>query len=134
MAKFFTIRKDGGAESTSTGYWLVEIKSLFSIALLKFEGKGREAYHTHAFNAISWLLKGELREDCKMPGGKHRIKYYFPSLKPIITPREPMHKVDSDGTSWALTFRGPWNKKWKEYHPNTDTNWELTNGRVMTEI
>ena len=37
--------------------------AIFSIALLKFEGISREAYHTHAFGAISWLLKGMLVEE-----------------------------------------------------------------------
>jgi len=54
--------KDGGPDSTVTGYWLIESKKWFSIVLLKFEGKSREAFHTHAFNAISWLLKGKLIE------------------------------------------------------------------------
>ena len=45
--------KDGGNLSTVTGYWLIECKNLFSIVLLKFEGESREAYHTHAFGAIS---------------------------------------------------------------------------------
>lgn len=47
-------RKDGGQQSTVTGYWLIEWKNVFSIVLLKFEKGTREAYHTHAFNAFSW--------------------------------------------------------------------------------
>ena len=50
--------KDGGPESTVTGYWLIEYKPLFSIVLLKFEGKSRDAFHTHAFNSLSWLISG----------------------------------------------------------------------------
>ena len=34
--KLFQISKDGGAESTVWGLFLIEIKSLFSIALLCF--------------------------------------------------------------------------------------------------
>lgn len=40
--KLFKKMKDGGKESTVTGYWLIECKSLFSIVLLKFEGDSRE--------------------------------------------------------------------------------------------
>jgi hypothetical protein len=58
--RFFHHGKDGGPESPVEGYWLFEIKWLCSIVLLKFNDGGREAYHSHAFNALSWLLKGDL--------------------------------------------------------------------------
>ena len=34
--KFFGFGSDGGENSGVTGFWLFEIKSLFSIAILKF--------------------------------------------------------------------------------------------------
>src|SRR6476469_1023634 len=126
--KLFKKMKDGGAESTVTGYWLVEIKSLFSIVLLKFEGKSREAYHEHAFNSVNWLLKGELFEYFK--GEKTRLRVYNPRLKPFIIKRTDWHKVDSHGTSWVLSFRGPWNKTWKEWLPNENRERTLSSGRV----
>lgn len=133
--KFLTKMKDGGPDSSVTGYWLIEAKSLFSICLLKFEGKSREAFHTHAFHAISWLLKGHLVENWKFrpPFKMGFIRHYNPSIVPIITPRQRMHKVDSDGTSWVLTFRGPWSKEWKEYLPNTNEHVTLTQGREVVK-
>ncbi len=96
--------KDGGPDSTVTGYWLFESKRFGSIALMRFDGKSREAYHSHAFNSVSWLFSGVLYEE--FPDGKgHPIT---PSWKPIVTRRETVHKVDSDKRSWVLTFRGPW--------------------------
>lgn len=89
--KFFSYGTDGGPESIVTGYWLVEIKRLFSIVLLKFGDGSREAYHSHAFNCISWVLKGKLRE--VMVEGEENI--YRPSLKPIVTRRDMFHKVYS---------------------------------------
>ena len=116
--------KDGGAESTVTGYWLIEVKSLFSIVLLKFEGVSRNAFHEHAFDAVSWLLKGRLFE-YNLGDNCHS---YFPSWKPIITKRETCHMVDSlGGTSWVLSFRGPWAKTWREYTLNGEIT--LTHGR-----
>lgn len=109
------INKDGGKESNAWAYWLIEWKSVFSIALLRFNGKSRECFHTHAFNSISWLLWGGLREE--FINSSATINYYKPSIKPIITKRDTFHKVSSVGNSWAITFRGPWNKTWKE---NTD--------------
>ncbi len=40
-----------------------------------------------------------------------------------------MHKVDSNGTTWVLSFRGPWNDEWKEINENGEQT--LTHGRVV---
>ena len=49
-----SIAKDGGAKSTVTGLYLIEIKKLFSIVFLWFKRDQREVFHSHAFNALSW--------------------------------------------------------------------------------
>lgn len=136
--KIFSKSKDGGPESTVTGYFLCEIKSLFSIVLLKFEGKSREAYHTHAFNCISWVLKGKLTEKLAHKYSSESwpnwiVNEYTPSVKPIITKRETYHKVDSDGVTWVFSFRGPWSKTWKEYLVKEDKEITLSNGRIEVD-
>jgi len=123
--KLFKRGKDGGAESTVTGYWLCEFKSLFSIVLLKFENGTRDAFHTHAFNSVSWLLRGKLIEHLH---NSDRIGVYLPSLRPIHTSEETYHKVESVGRTWVLSFRGPWAKTWQEY--TADGERTLTHGRV----
>lgn len=135
MAKFFKKMKDGGAGSTVTGYWLIEWKAVFSIVLLKFEGMSREAYHSHAFNCINWLLHGALREqrlnmaDDGLPDSS-ATRTYWPSWKPFWILRTDFHKVDSIGTSWVFSIRGPWHKTWDEYLPDQDRKRTLTTGRV----
>ncbi len=126
--KFFSKVKDGGPESKVHAYFLAEVKSLFSIALLRFDRGSREAFHTHAFDCISWVLKGKLSEELKKEGPRFRL--YPPSLLPVITRRETFHKVKglADRT-WVLTFRGPWAKTWKEYLPNEARSVTLTHGR-----
>jgi hypothetical protein len=131
--KIFHKGKDGGPESTVTGYWLIEWKNVFSLALLRFENGSRDAYHTHAFNALSWLIKGRLEESVIFDDMKGYTKIYRPSLRPIHTPRECMHRVTSIGCSYAITLRGPWCKTWKEYLPTTGEKYGLTNGRVRCE-
>ena len=125
---FLKRRKDGGIESTVTGYWLIEYKPLLSILLLKFEGKSREAFHNHAFNCWSFILKGELIEtmlDCK-------INNYKP-FRPFVTRRTYFHKVDSDGTTWLFTIRGPWLDKWNEFIPKLNKFLTLTHNRKILE-
>lgn len=125
--RFFQKAKDGGPESKATGLFLIEIKSLFSIVLLRFTDGSRDAYHAHAFNALSWVLKGRLFE---VTMDKEVISHKK-SLFPIWTPRERFHKVLSDGITYALSFRGPWRKEWEEYIPETGKYITLTNGRKV---
>jgi hypothetical protein len=128
--KLFFKAKDGGPESKVTGYWLIESKRFFSIALLRFDKGSREAFHTHAFNAVSWVLWGGLKEHVlNLP---LKLFAYGPSLKPIITPRDRFHRVfGMADVTWALTFRGPWDATWKEWLPAEDKEITLTNGRVV---
>lgn len=116
--KLFTKCKDGGPESTVFAHILCEFKSLFSVMLLEFRNGSRDAYHSHAFDCVSWVLKGKLKEDEVDEFGYHTYTEHRPSLLPIITLRETTHKVTSEGTTWVLTFRGPWAKVWKEIMPD----------------
>ena len=117
--------KDGGSKSTVWGFYLIEIKPWFSIVFLCFEKGSREDYHSHAFNAYTWFLKGYVRE-------KHMEQptlEWKGSWRPKYTPRDTFHKVLSVERTYALTFRGPWAKSWLEYRPASNEFVELQNGR-----
>lgn len=109
--------KDGGPESTVWGYFF-ELKRLFSVVLLRFEPGSREAYHSHAFNSVNWVLRGHLTE-YHLDGRKQT---YRPSWLPVLTRRSTFHKVYAEKRSWVLSIRGPWTKTWQEY----------VGGRVVT--
>lgn len=129
--KLFHKSYDGGADSGVTGYWLVEIKSLFSIVLLHFNPGSRDAYHSHAFSALTWWLKGNVKEqfyDPEMYG--HIDLNWSPSWVPKYTPKRNFHRiVAGEKGAWALSIRGPWDRTWKE-HKNGET-YELTHGRQL---
>lgn len=125
--KLLSKGKDGGPESTVTGYWLTEIKRLFSVVLLRFSNGSRDEYHSHAFNSVSWLLRGRLKEE--MLDGSFVI--HRPSWRPIITRRSTFHRVVSSGRTWVFSLRGPWSKFWKEYSPVTDEFYTLTEHREV---
>ena len=126
--KIFSKSPDGGVNSGVTAYFLIEWKGLFSIALLRFSAGSREAFHSHAFNAITWWLKGEVLE-YYYPTKPGDFKEFKASFKPKFTPRECFHKIVAMRPAWALTFRGPWAKEWKEYHTKTEETITLTHGR-----
>lgn len=129
--KFFKLMKDGGGESKVRGFFAVEIKKLFSIVLLHFSHGSREAYHTHAFHSISWVLKGKLNEFRMNPDTlQDTLVVHKPSFLPVFTSRWHMHMVQSVGDTFVLSFRGPWMPSWMEYLPQTKELVLLTHGRV----
>lgn len=106
---------DGGKESGVIGFCLIEWKVLFSIVLLRFSDGTRENYHSHAFNAITWFLKGKVVEETYLDFTHRRPEQTFiPSFKPKVTKRDKIHRVNSIGTTWAISFRGPWTDTWFE--------------------
>lgn len=125
--KLLKYMRDGGTESKVDGYWLIEAKSLFSVALLHFHNGSREAYHSHAFNCISWVLRGQLNED----NLGQAPQVYKASLRPVLTYRNTIHMVKSTGDTWVLTFRGPWSDRWSEFLPALRKFVTLTHGRKV---
>ena len=124
--------KDGGPESPVDAFFIVEIKSLFSVALLRFNKGGREAFHTHAFNAWTWFLWGDLvEEELLWSFEEPWPRRYFRSIFPKVTPRTKNHRVVANETSWCFTIRGPWSDTWTE---DTETHYTvLTHGRRIVE-
>jgi len=89
----------------------------------------REAYHTHAFNAWTWFLKGELVEE-DVSG---ELYNYERSLLPKTTLKGKNHRVKADTNSWCFTLRGPWVDRWTEYNESEDETSVFTHGRRVIE-
>lgn len=126
--RLFYIKPDGGKDSGVTAYFLIEWKVLFSIGILHFKKGSREAYHNHAFNALTWWLKGNVTEE-KIDGTQ---KDFEQSMKPKYTSRDNFHKVIAHDDTYALTFRGPWKDVWNEFKHNKLIT--LTHGRKEIQI
>lgn len=123
--RIFQKAKDGGPKSPVDAYFLCEFKGLFSIALLKFNQGTREVFHTHAFDAWTWFLDGNMFER-NYNGGMH---FYKRGFFPKVTRKEHNHKVHALRDSWCLTLRGPWSDTWTETNKYGETI-TLTHGRV----
>lgn len=122
--RLFSKAPDGGQRSGVTGYFLIELKSLFSVVLLHFNTGTREAYHSHAFNALTVWLRGSVIE--------HDIsadKKAFSGGMLKYTPRRKFHKVEALTSTWAISFRGPWANRWQELRRGGGLV-TLTHGRV----
>lgn len=125
--RFFEKVKDGGPTSPVDGYVLIELKGLFSIMLLKFNKGVRHAYHTHAFNAWTWFLSGEMIEE-SLDG--EQLKY-TKALSPKTTLRNKNHRVRAIKDSWCFTIRGPWVSTWTEDLEGSTIT--LTHGRNIVK-
>lgn len=122
--------KDGGPESR-VYVWGLEIKGLFSVLAMRFDQGSREAYHSHAFGSVSWLLSGALHEN--LPDqALNAERLYYPSWRPIVTRRSTYHKVIGlRSANWVLTFRGPWKARWRDSSAEGDLT--LTHGRKVVK-
>lgn len=127
--RFLEKCKDGGPESPVDAYFLFEIKSFASVALLKFNKGHREAYHTHAFNAFTWFLWGDLWEQT-FDGELHE---YERGILPKFTAKDRNHRVLAEKDSWCFTIRGPWESTWTEDHNGTTTTFAHGRKVVKTE-
>ena len=132
MIHFFKKSHDGGRNSGVTGYWLIECKKLFSIVILKFEPNNRKNFHNHAFNAITWWVRGKVCEVVHLGGYKRQDILRLPSLIPKLTPRTCTHKITVIETAWAISIRGPWKKTWQEITPEGKVI-HLSNGRRIVK-
>jgi hypothetical protein len=105
--------KDGGPESR-VWCWGIESKGLGSVLLMRFAEGSREAYHTHAFNAISWVLRGCLQER-PLWAAPFEFRHHRAGPVPIVTKRNTFHQVHGMApNTWVLSFRGPWVNLWLE--------------------
>jgi len=109
--RIFYVKSDGGKDSGVKAYFLIEWKVLFSIGILHFKKGTREAFHNHAFNALTWWLKGSVTE-ILINGTEKEFKA---SIIPKYTSRDCFHKVKAHEDTYALTFRSHWNDTWKEF-------------------
>ena len=120
--KLFSKAADGGKGSGVTGYFLIEWKRAFSIVLLHFAKGTREAFHEHAFNAWTLWLWGVVVE--------HHLNGYrkvFSGGMSKFTPRNCFHKIEALEPTWALSIRGPWMDRWREWRQGRFVT--LTHGR-----
>jgi len=121
--RLFEWAKDGGPNSNVDAFFICEFKNWFSIAILKFNKGCRREYHSHAFDAVTMMTSGCMKEE--FMDGRSRV--YIP-WRPKVTKKLDVHRVRARETSWAITIRGPWDKYWKEYDEQGNSQ-TLTHGR-----
>lgn len=101
-------------------FTIIEIKYLFGIIVNIFNTTDQDRFHSHAFHALSWMVRGHYFEDVLENSAVISKKIECSRF----IPKNYIHKITlSTPNAVSVTFEGPWGSTWNEY---------FDNGRVKT--
>ena len=101
-------------------FTIIEIKYVGGIIVNIFNTENQDRFHSHAFHALSWMIKGHYYEDVIVDN--ETVTKLIEKSRFI--PRNYIHKITkSSPNAMSVTFEGPWESTWNEY---------FDNGRVKT--
>lgn len=111
-------------EQSVTELTILEYKKLFSIKLFNFhrsEGL-QDRFHTHAFNAYSFLLKGDYTEE--VLENNKIVKYLRSRSKTLFIPKDSYHRITRSKGCVTLLITGPWGETFKELRNTFDNQYQ----------
>lgn len=101
-------------------FTIIEIKYLFGIIVNIFNTTDQDRFHSHAFHALSWMVRGHYFEDVLENNAVISKKIE----RSRFIPKNYIHKITlSTPNAVSVTFEGPWGSTWNEY---------FDSGRVKT--
>ena len=101
-------------EQSVTELTILEYKKWFSIKLFNFhKSEGvQDRFHTHAFNAYSFLLKGDYTEE--VLEGDKIVKCARSRSKALFIPKNSYHRITRSKGCVTILITGPWGETFKE--------------------
>ena len=100
-----------------TRYTLIEIRCLFSVYIHRIETLEQDRFHTHAFNALVFILNGGYIDEIKDGIGpdKPTKKKFFKIGDVRWIPRELNHKLlEAVPGTTSMLLTGPYSTIWNE--------------------
>lgn len=114
---------------------VLEWKKFFSIKLFHFHktaGK-QDRFHTHSFNAVSFLLTGNYIEEIIKDG--EVVALNRNRNKIIYIPKNEYHRITKSDGCRTILITGPWAKYWKELRELGNSRYqEVTQGAGRVDI
>jgi hypothetical protein len=97
-------------------YTIVEFKNLFSIYLHAIDTIQQDRFHTHAFDAIGWTIRGGYSEQVLTNRLRNEvIEEYYVSTGVRYIPKELNHRImESIPGTVTILFTGPYSSIWTE--------------------
>lgn len=116
--KWFKKSEVALGEGSVTQYIVFEHKKLFSLIFYRWNTIDQVRFHTHAFAAVAFLLKGWYWEQVIFNKIIMQNFVNIPFL-PRFLPKNYCHSVQNakPGTM-TMVITGPWQKYWFEYFPD----------------
>lgn len=121
---FFKKKQINNGQQNVTELTILEWKKLFSIKLFHFHKSTgcQDRFHTHSFNSISFLIKGNyveeiLRGDTVVPYNRNRSRF-------IYIPSNEYHRITRSDGCRTLLITGPWEPEWKELRELGDSRYQ----------
>lgn len=120
--KFFTTKEVTLGEGSVTQYTLFECKELCSVIFYRWNTVDQVRFHTHAFPAYAFLLRGFYHEKVITDKGNVVKKIVNQLFKPRFLARDYCHSIGyAKPNTVTMVLVGRWSKQWKEYFPDTKT-------------
>jgi len=117
--KFFTSKEVSLGKGSVTQYTLFESKYLFSIIFYRWNTVDQVRFHTHAFNAYAFLLRGYYEEKV-IVNNKVIDKAVNQLFKPRFLAKNYCHSIGyAKPQTLTLVITGRWQDTWQEYFPDT---------------
>lgn len=114
-------------------YIVFENKHLFSIIFYRWNTIDQIRFHTHAFAAVAFLLKGWYWEKVIF-NGITMTNFVNVPIWPRFIPKNYCHAIENaKPNTLTLVLTGPWQKHWYEYFPDTQKWVKYVWGRKKVE-
>lgn len=101
---------------------ILEYKKWFSLKLFHFhktEGS-QDRFHTHAFNAYSFLIKGDYTEE--VIENDKIVKLKRSRKRVLFIPKDTYHRITKSNGCYTVLLTGSWGNKFKELRETTVKN------------
>lgn len=128
---FFKKKRVELGEGFIVQYTIFENKYFGGIWIYNWKTILQNRFHTHAFNAYAFLLRGSYIEEV-IENNIIITKNVNQWLKPRFLPKNYCHRIlKAQPNTWTIVFFGKWSKFWYEYFEDTKTWIKYTWGRKI---
>ncbi len=122
-------------KGTVTQYILIENKHFFSIIFYKWNTISQSRFHSHAFNAVAFLIKGFYWEKIIFDESCTEVDNVINvPLVPRFLPKNYIHSIGySKPNTITMLISGKWDENWHEYFPDSKKWVRYGWGRVVID-
>jgi hypothetical protein len=114
-------------------YTIFENKSFGGIWIYNWKTILQNRFHTHAFKAYAFLLRGGYIEEV-IEDGKILTRSVSRWMRPRYLPKNYCHRIlRAEPNTWTIVFFGKWVPNWWEYFKNTNTWVKYSWGRIVVD-